>query len=86
MVFRAESSLGPTIAAHVVACYKVAAMIHVFRLGPIEFANGDRAFTYAGITDDGELVAPESAHDDATALTKIAARLVSMRPPVAAST
>ena len=49
-------------------------MIHVFRLGPIGVANGD-AFTYAGVADDGDLVAPEAAHDDATGLTKIAARL-----------
>ena len=49
-------------------------MIHVFRLGPIGVANGD-AFTYAGADDDGELVAPEAAHDDTTGLTKIASRL-----------
>jgi hypothetical protein len=49
-------------------------MIHVFRLGPIGVADGD-AFTYAGVADDGDLVAPEASHDDATGLKKIASRL-----------
>jgi hypothetical protein len=51
-----------------------AAMIHVFRLGTISVAGRD-AFTYAGVADDGELVAPEVAHDDATGLGMIASRL-----------
>ncbi len=49
-------------------------MIHVFRLGPISVADRD-AFTYAGVGDDGDLVAPEVAHDDAAGLAKIASRL-----------
>jgi len=50
-------------------------MISVFRLGPIHLADGDEAFTYAGVTDSGDLVAPEMAPDDRTGLKGIASRL-----------